>query len=260
MKTLNQMTNDGRRIMVKRQAASIVNRRSQIANRGAFTLIELLVVIAIMAILASLTLAVVSGIKKTQWRNTATAELKQIETALERYKAKYGVYPPSNANPANTYLANVPPATNSMYPQLYYELSGVTNNGTYYTTLDGSAKIAVTDVQKAFGVGGFINCSKTGSDEASPAQNFLPGLRQGQFASVANDNGVAVTNIVTSVRGPDVKYMPLGEQDVNPFRYVYPGVNNPNSYDLWVELNIGGGKTNLICNWSSGIIVNSSYP
>lgn len=242
MKTLNQMTNG----------------KSQLANGrrtgAAFTLIELLVVIAIMAILAGFTLVVVGGLKVTQYKNTATAELKQIETALDSYKAKYGVYPPSNAQ------AYASPLTNSLLPQLYYELLGVTNNGTYFITLDGSAKIAITDVQKAFGVGGFVNCSKGSGDDASPAQNFLLGLRQKQIGSVLDDNGVSITNLITSVNGPDPNYTLInGEKDVNPFRYVYPGVNNPNSYDLWVKIKIKG-KTYLICNWSSTAVINSPLP
>ncbi len=42
--------------------------------------------------------------------------------------------------------------------------------------------------------------------------------------------------------------------DLNPFRYIYPGTNNPTSYDLWIDLRISG-KTNLICNWSHAPII-----
>ena len=64
--------------------------------------------------------------------------------------------------------------------------------------------------------------------------------------------------LVTSVGGPDPNYSPL-PGGVNPFRYVYPGTNNPNSYDLWVQLVIRG-KTNLICNWNKQVTVNSPQP
>jgi len=243
MKTLNQMANN--------KCRAVNGRRSG----AAFTLIELLVVISIMAILAGFTLAVVKGISKTKNINVAKAELGQIETALEAYKAKYGVYPPSNANPTGTYAG---PLTNSLLPQLYYELQGVTNSGVNYLTLDNAAQISGASVSAAYGVGGFVNCSKGSGEDASPAKNFIGGLRQNQIASVQN-NGVAVSNIVTSVRGPDTNYKPLGITDVNPFRYVYPGVNNPNGYDLWVKLSISG-KTYLVCNWSSVPIVNSPLP
>ena len=226
-----------------------------------FTLIELLTVIAVMGILAGFTLVVVSGIEKTKYRSIATAEMSQIENALEDYKAKYGAYPPGNATPAGTYAL---PITSSMFSQLYYELSGVTNNGTVFTTLDGSAQIQNnnnlpnTDVMKAFGVGGFGNCSIGSGDDAKPARNFLLGWRQNRFASVL-DNGVWITNLVTSVNGPDAGYKPLGAVNVNPFRYIYPGSNNPSSYDLYVQLVISG-KTNLICNWSKSVILNSPLP
>ena len=57
----------------------------------------------------------------------------------------------------------------------------------------------------------------------------------------------------------DDAYQPLKAPGLNPFRYVYPGVNNPSSYDLWVQLVIGG-KTNLVCNWSRQVQINSPLP
>lgn len=263
MKTINQMRNaecgmrNGQNIQHStaeaRPAVNIQHRRN------AFTLIELLTVIAVMTILAAFSLVVVGAISRHKYISVATAELGQIQSALEDYKAKYGVYPPSNANPTGTYAS---PVTNSLLPQLYYELCGVTNNNGTYVTLDGSAQIPAGSVQQAFGVGGFVNCSKGSGDEGTVAKNFLLGLRQTQMGTV-NDNGVAITNLITSVGGRDAVYTPLGllpgNPSVNPIRYVYPGVNNPNSYDLWVQLRISG-KTNLICNWSKNVIINSALP
>ncbi len=228
--------------------------------RPGFTLIELLVVISIMAILAAFTLSVTGGIKRRQWVNTATAELTQIQSALDDYKAKYGVYPPSNANPSGTYIS---PMTNSMFPPLFYELCGVTNvvPHSVFQPLDGSLAISYGPpnlVQTAFGVSGFINCSQGSGEDTMAARNFLMGLKQNRISSVTN-NGVLVTLLVTSVGGPDTRYQPLGAQSVNPFRYVYPGINNPSSYDLWVNLVINN-KTNLICNWSPTPLINSAYP
>jgi len=235
---------------------TIENRKSPIANRSGFTLIELLTVIVVMAVLASFTIVVLGKIKDKEYVNVASAELGQIESALENYKAKYGVYPPSNANISVVAGTNTVPS--STFPQLYYELSGVTNDGTSYVTLDGSAKILVTDVPKVFGVGGFINCYKGGGDEAAPPRNFLLGLRANQIGA-AQGNAVATANLITSVRGPDLNYTPLAVTDVNPFRYQYPGSNNPSSYDLWVQLSIKG-KRELVCNWSKSVIINSPLP
>jgi prepilin-type N-terminal cleavage/methylation domain-containing protein len=229
-------------------------------GRWGFTLIELLVVISIMAILASFTLMGVGGVKRLQWINTAKAEMTQIQSALDDYKAKYGVYPPSNANSITTYTS---PQTNSMYPPLFYELCGVTNkvvNGVnVYQPLDGSVAIPVNSVQTAFGVGAFINCSQGSGEDTTAARNFLMSLKANRLYALTNNGVPNVTILITSVGGPDIRYQPLGAQNVNPFRYVYPGVNNPSGYDLWVNLVINN-KTNLICNWSPNPIINSGYP
>ena len=220
----------------------------------AFTLIELLVVISIMAILAAFTMGVVTQIKKVEYVNTASAELSQIQTALESYKNQYGSYPPSN--PANS-LTNT----------LYYELEGVTNylksGVSTYETLDGASTISAPAYSSAslFNVGGVINCMKSGDTESAKAQNFLPSLKQNRIGTITDANGNSVNLLVTSMRGPDVSYTPLGTSfpDLNPFRYIYPGTNNPSSYDLYVQLKYRG-TTYLVCNWSKNAIKNSPLP
>ena len=148
-----------------------------------------------------------------------------------------------------------------MFPQLYYELSGGTHDAANktFTTLDSSATTSDAYYLQAYGVGGVVNCSRGSGEDATLAKNFLSGLSFKQIGSVSN-NGVADTRVLaTSVGGPDVSYAPLGVSGLNPFRYVYPGVNNPGGYDLWVQLVISG-KTNLICNWSRQVQVNSPLP
>jgi prepilin-type N-terminal cleavage/methylation domain-containing protein len=228
-------------------------------KRQAFTLIELLVVISIIAVLAAFTIPVLQTVSRKKILDRTNAEMQQIETGLDRYKAAYGFYPPSNPN----YNPNI----SSTWPQammspLYFELLGTTNsNGTNYT-LDASANIgaATANMTSAFGVSGFINCSKVGSAEDAPAaRNFLPELRSNQFMAASNHN-VLATVFVASVGGPDLSYKPFyGTPNFNPWRYVSPGINNPNSYDLWVQLSIGG-KTNLVCNWSKQVQFNSPLP
>jgi len=231
-----------------------VRRMGAVAAVRAFTLIELLVVIAVITIIAGLTLTVVTGISKTKNINIARAELEQITTALDSYKSQYGFYPPSN--PQSMVTDPLAPMLNP----LYYELLGVVNNqakGTY-DTLDGASSVPVASYTalSGFDVGGPVNCAKPGNDsENAKARNFLPGLKSTMIGT--NINGLRL--LVTSVRGPDVNYKPLGIQDMNPFRYVYPGTNNPNSYDLWVKLQINN-KTYLICNWTRQNIVNSPLP
>ena len=240
------------------------------ARRRAFTLIELLVVISIIGVLAALLFPAMSALKKQQYLSKTKAEMALLETALENYKAKYGVYPPSNQNPTNSYL----PLDRSQFSQLYYELAGTTNNGTAYLSPDGN-QILGGDVKTAYGVGGFINCSKGNGEDVSLAQNFLLGFNSKQIYNPVTNTAIPTTMIpttmvVASVGGPDAKYQPLNGSGLNPFRYVYPGVYNPNSYDLWVQLSIGSSfagvnaftKTNkyLVCNWTKQVIRNSPLP
>jgi prepilin-type N-terminal cleavage/methylation domain-containing protein len=219
----------------------IVNQKSKFKN--AFTLIELLVVIAVIAVIVGFTIPVLGYVKRTQYVSHATGEMNQIETALESYKNAYHFYPPCNG-------------TNYLLNQLYYELIGttnfMTNSADAFATIDNSTSpLMRADVQNAFGnISAFVNCSKAGAggEDFAAAQTFLRGLKPNQFMTFTN-KGVSVTLLVTAVGGPDPTYKPLGVLDLNPWRYRYPGVNNPNGYDLWIQLDING-QMNLVCNWS----------
>jgi prepilin-type N-terminal cleavage/methylation domain-containing protein len=224
-------------------------------RRRAFTLIELLTVIAVIAILAAFAVPLVGSIKKREYINKSQAEMAQLETAIESYKSAYGFYPSSSAI-ASQYGA----LTN----QLYFELLGTTNSnsaGGQFQTLDGSAKIDGTTASETFGVAGFMNCNKGNSDESStPARAFLADLKPAQSITLFTNATSIVKILIGSVGGPDASYQPLGTPNVNPWRYVSPGINNPNGYDLWIQLVIKPGQTNLVCNWSKQIQINSSLP
>jgi prepilin-type N-terminal cleavage/methylation domain-containing protein len=216
------------------------------ASARAYTLIELLTVIAIIGALAAMIFPVLSVVKKKEYINAASAEFRGLQHALEDYHAKYNTYPPSNPS--------LLPGINT----LYYELTGVsqtTNNSIVcFSTLDGVTSIPISDYQAAFsaGIGAVFNCTQ-GGDEGSSAKNYLSGaLKANRFGTVAIGNG-SITNLITSVGGPDASYLPLGAlapAGMNPFCYNFPGTNNPSSYDLWIDLKISG-KTNRICNWKS---------
>jgi prepilin-type N-terminal cleavage/methylation domain-containing protein len=234
----------------------------QVPSRRAFTLIELLTVIAIIGVIAGFVLMVAGPVKKKQYIYNTRAEMAQLETAIDRYKAAYGFYPPSPP---------IPPTVDNqltLVNQLYYELEGTvynpTNSPPTYTTLDGTPPVLTTNyVISAFGVGGFVNCTKPGAGEdTAAARNFLPDLKPKQIYNFTNPitGPQGVNLLIGSVGGPDAIYKPLGLQDVNPWRYNSSSpTNNPGSYDLWIQLAFGG-KTNLICNWSKQVQINSPLP
>src|SRR5438874_7049905 len=63
--------------------------------RRVFTLVELLIVIAILALLVSLLSASVWKALATANRVKNQSEINQIAVAVENFKAKFGIYPPS---------------------------------------------------------------------------------------------------------------------------------------------------------------------
>jgi prepilin-type N-terminal cleavage/methylation domain-containing protein len=210
-------------------------------NKG-FTLIELLVVIAIAVIIAALLISAGGSLVQHSNIQRAMSERDQLETAIQSYYSKYGFYPPGGTNvPVNP---------------LYYELIGTTasasSSGTNFTTLDNASTINASIVQSVFGLSAFMNCSKGSGDDSLAAQTFLPGLKSGEIAS----NGS--WNIIVTAANSDAGYAPLpgvyslAGRPANPWCYVYPGTNNPNSYDLWVLIFVGN-KTNLICNWAKNV-------
>ena len=219
--------------------------------RAAFTLIELIVVIAIIGILAALIFPIVGVVNRKKQISTAQTQLKALEVAIDGYKTKLGYYPPDNPN-------------NAVTNQLYFELLGTTNNGVngkspdVWGTLDGSAQIGLNtspNINAVFGVSGIANSSTRAhsDDTGAAAGTFINNLTPNQIGVLDPPNSPNVKLLVCSVSWPqELTPAPIASNPIlNPFRYVssHP-TNNTGSYDLWVDLYIGG-KTNRVCNWST---------
>jgi prepilin-type N-terminal cleavage/methylation domain-containing protein len=216
------------------------------AGRGlvAFTLIELLIVIAIMGILASLTFPVIQGVNRAKVNSRARAEIKNVESYIDGYKTKLGHYPPSDPNND--------PAANT----LFFELMGTRVQGGGYVTLDDSGSVSNSALAGLFGasIGGFINSTRGAGDDNSPsAQKFIKQLRPGSyvinttyFPPALNPNAF----LGVALDGP-LMYPDANGNKINPFRYNSANpTNNPQSYDLWIDVRVGG-KTNRISNWNT---------
>ena len=215
-------------------------------SRPAFTLIELLVVIAIMSILAALIIPIGKAVNRTKIRSKARGELAMLEMAIENYKTKMGHYPPDNPD-------------NPRLNPLYFELEGTILTNGVFQTLDGSGQVRMSQLPITFGpkVTGIINSSQPGvGDEARPASKFIGDLKPSQIVMFDTNKIDRAYIIVCSVPWPaDLNYPLPNHPGVNPFRYNSSSpTNNPNSFDLWIDVMIDG-KTNRISNWSREPII-----
>jgi prepilin-type N-terminal cleavage/methylation domain-containing protein len=222
-------------------------KRNQSRNPGAFTLIELLIVISIIAILAAMVIPITGVVKQRRTRAAIRAEVEKVASAIDAYKAKHGHYPPDN--PCNV---NVNP--------LYFELMGVRAESDGFVTLDGGASIKNTEFPTVFGnangkpcVGGFVNASRgVNSDDNVAATAYLKDVKVGQYAKITDGVSAASTvRVLTSSQPWPLELPPLidGQPGVNPIRYNSSNpTHNPKSFDLWVDV-VVGGRTNRISNW-----------
>jgi prepilin-type N-terminal cleavage/methylation domain-containing protein len=217
-------------------------RPSTFRATSAFTLIELLIVISIIAILAAMIIPVTGAVNRTKIRSKARTELERVATAIDLYKAKLGHYPPDN------------PGRPELNP-LYFELAGTTltpvNGQPTYVTLDGSAQVAVSALPTVFGpgVGGFVNTTRTGAgDESRSASSFLSNLKPDESFTLTNPPpDTRAKLLVAAVPGPVSHVSYISYVSSSP-------TNNPNTYDLWVDVVING-RTNRINNWSKTPVI-----
>src|SRR5262245_29977795 len=78
-------------------SAQLTNRQlSNVPIRRGFTLIELLMVIAIIGLLVGLLVPAIAGAYKRGKEAAEIAEISNIAAALQKFKDRFGVYPPSH--------------------------------------------------------------------------------------------------------------------------------------------------------------------
>jgi hypothetical protein len=154
---------------------------------------------------------------------------------------------------------------------LFYELWGMIASPTtvagqviYFTNtfnanpnagVSGYETITSTLLQQYFNVGGVQNSSP----DTNEIINFFRTLNAKEIQNIGPSAQVPVWVFATPAVGPTnstppapppVPWSPVLHQFVNVIRYVSSNpTNNPTSYDLWVDLLIGG-KTNRVSNWS----------
>jgi prepilin-type N-terminal cleavage/methylation domain-containing protein len=221
-----------------------------VRRQVAFTLIELLVVISIIALLASLIVALAKHAGVNQKRSRIQAELNQVITAIEAYKAHFGHYPPDNVLPSKI----VNPVTN----QLFYELTGVIldeGKGMFHAR-DRQMFITSGDAQSFFNRDGFENAGTNPKD----VKSFID-LKANQRRIISSPPAHDIEVLAISVDWPnDPRFPPPFNstdpkiRQVNPWRYVKTNpTNNPDSFDLSAEY-VEGGKIKIICNWNKDVL------
>jgi prepilin-type N-terminal cleavage/methylation domain-containing protein len=178
----------------------------------AFTLIEMLVVIAIIGILAALIVAGLSRAGGAKVRSRVQTELAGLVAAIGQYYKEHGYYPQDNRN-------------NSALSPLYHELT--TN--------------AIPDsLTNDFGITGIANLGPK-------AQNFYKSLKPSGYVLYKKNGPDESYLLAVPYKGPNPIAGVGGE--INPWHYnSSKPVHNPDSFDLWAEV-IVGGKTNIIGNW-----------
>jgi len=222
-------------------------------GKPAFTLIELLVVISIIGLLAAMVIPMAGVAARNARLKRAEAELQQLKTVIDRYKAQKGFYPPDNTNDV-------------ALPQLFYELTGtflVNSNdpakGNAFVRINGIESIWQPDVTNIFHVGGFMNSSAVGSItntaaiREADAKNFWPGLSSGEYGFYSIDN-VTVAVFGLPIEGPH-DLTTVNNTKLNPWNYNSSNpTNNPDSYDLWIDV-LNKQTVLRICNWSKEPVV-----
>lgn len=231
----------------------------------AFTLLELLTVISIIGVLASLVVGLAPLAAGKMRDARLRGELAGLLTAIENYKARYGVYPPDNYDSTSG-------TNNAVLSPLYYELSGVivsnlpskgTGEGGYFVTPDDNLRISPTWVESVFRREGFVNAA-TVDQRRKLLRHPFKLAQHAQIYRHSTDSGYKPLEVLAvgfagdaTGRRNDGFAWPLDDPQqpiptnpgLNPWHYVSTNpTNNPGTFDLWAEVKVRG-KIKIYGNW-----------
>jgi prepilin-type N-terminal cleavage/methylation domain-containing protein len=208
-------------------------------RKRAFTLVELLVVISIIGVMAGLVVGLAGGATKQSRIKRVKSDLQNIMTAIDRFKTKYGTYPP-DCNRALVIggQTNYISGTN----QLFYELVGsvhrlnASGKSEFYVPQLGLT-LSQDQIRTWFGVDGFVNAT----EDVKDVENFLPNFKTNDVARIPQTGSATLMGLLVPVQNPGTNQNFWCYRSTNP-------TNNPTSYDLWAVVVIGK-NTNIISNW-----------
>lgn len=226
---------------------------------------EMLVVIGVIAILASMTVGVVSLAKTSSQEKRIEGQLNKLVTAIEQYKSKVGYYPPDHqltgANGQPRFDSRGRPLVNPVMNPLYYELSGVVVdiNAKTFTAVGDPIEHSLSpgQVTSWFGANGFQN---SGRDLASVPSVFN-GFKDSDYrlvdGSTINGSPAGSAKLLTVPVDWARQFEnsnPLGKTTLNVWKYNSSNpTNNPTTFDLWAEIptinESGQFELKVIGNW-----------
>lgn len=162
-----------------------------------------------------------------------------IGSAIEVYKASFGVYPPDHVVSRQPLV--VDPVTNT----LLYELVGAVYNSTNkMLSVDRLEAAQAAYVKDFFHIEGLRNCG----ERADQVKQFLPAENL-PVKQLHDDPDVFVLSAAVPYEelDPDIYY----SIDRGSWHYVSSApTNNPGHFDLWIEVKAGDRKV-TIGNWKS---------
>ncbi|GAA5504918.1 type II secretion system protein [Novipirellula caenicola] len=200
------------------------------ATRHGFTLVEILVVITIIGILTAIAIPAVNNAIRTTRQGVIRMEISSLETAIEKYREKYGDYPPDFSDPGvvSRHYGN-------LFPRMSTNDSALLANLMSGTTIDRAEALVWAlrgysdDIQRPFtGPGGplvwtgngsnnYTDTSVTDTDRQNPANFQINSDRVNAFYDFeANRLGINTPDSTAPLTGANRYLSNDGDGDLFP--------------------------------------------